>query len=71
MNVCKRVQQRIECPECGYPASESLYWLDGTGSAVGHEERIKWYGQPGIYRDTAYQDEEAILDPGHTEETEQ
>ena len=26
--ICPRVQQHIECPECGYPASEAQYYLE-------------------------------------------
>ena len=32
--VCPRVEQRIECPECEYPASESLYMLSSNGNAI-------------------------------------
>lgn len=26
--MCKRVDMRMECPECGYPYSEAMYPLD-------------------------------------------
>jgi len=34
VSMCKRVQQGIECPECGYPAAEALYYLKDDGNAV-------------------------------------
>jgi hypothetical protein len=27
MNTCPRVKARVECPNCGYPASEARYML--------------------------------------------
>lgn len=35
---CPRVALRIECPECGYPASEALHMLSSTTHDPGHRE---------------------------------
>lgn len=32
--MCERVDKRIECTECGYPASEALYFLTDDGQAI-------------------------------------
>ena len=31
---CQRVVRGIECPVCGYPASEARYFLNDDGTAV-------------------------------------
>lgn len=49
MSNCPRVQQRIECDECGYPAGEALYYLVGHKHPVAYNPMTK----------------ERIHDPGH------
>ena len=53
--ICPRVAQRIECPECEYPASEALYML--FPDELNNNLAI----------DTTYA-EEVIVDPGHKDE---
>lgn len=63
-STCKRVNQRIECPECGYPASEAMYMLE------------KWLGMTGDTKPEFFMAREPITgkliaDPGHTQTLEE
>ena len=53
MSKCPRVEARIECPECGYPASESYYYLPWSPSRYGRDVAL----EPLTLRE--------IRDPGH------
>ena len=42
---CPRVRERIECPECGYPASEAMHHLP-VERDPGHRDKPAKEGAP-------------------------
>jgi hypothetical protein len=45
--ACSRIEKRIECPKCNYPASESHYWLSHLNPGLASGPGGKVVRDPG------------------------